>query len=181
MSHAVRFCGRGDLLKEDEYLDPSETTSPLSSISTILHSDDTPHNVLRPPELDPKALTPRAISPRAVTTVPDHPVDYFASVRTATHVHDDKNDDLDSEDFLLEEREAAGPNIDDSPSLQRIFARMDADSESYMSDDSDESDLERGRKRRSILSEPSSVSDQIVERFGFHRQDSRLTDRLIDD
>lgn len=177
----MRFFGRGDLLKEDEYLDPSEMTSPLSSISTILHSDDTPHDVLRPPELDPKALSPRAVSPRTVTTVPDHSVDHFASVRAATHVHDDKHDDLDSEDLLLEEREAAGPSIDDSPSLQRIFARMDADSESYMSDDSDESDLERDRKRRSILSEPSTVSDQIMERFGFHRQDSRLTDRLIDD
>ncbi|KAH3978407.1 hypothetical protein HBI56_069620 [Parastagonospora nodorum] len=182
MSYAVRFCGRGDLLKEDEYLDPSETTSPLSSISTVLNSDDTPRNVLRPPELDPKALSPRAVSPRTITTVPDQPDDYFASVRAATHVHDDKYDDIDSEDRLLEEREAAGPNIDDSPSLQRIFARMDADSESYMSDDqSDDSDLERDRKRRSILSEPSSVSDQIVERFGFRRQDSRLTDRLTDD
>ncbi|EAT82984.1 hypothetical protein SNOG_09719 [Parastagonospora nodorum SN15] len=182
MSYAVRFCGRGDLLKEDEYLDPSETTSPLSSISTVLNSDDTPRNVLRPPELDPKALSPRAVSPRRITTVPDQPDDYFASVRAATHVHDDKYDNIDSEDRLLEEREAAGPNIDDSPSLQRIFARMDADSESYMSDDqSDDSDLERDRKRRSILSEPSSVSDQIVERFGFRRQDSRLTDRLTDD
>jgi hypothetical protein len=177
-SHVVRLCGRGDLITQDEDLTDSQAEIPLHSKMASMHSTNNSSNILSLPARDPEALSPLAISPRNTTTSPLSPrKDYFASVHAATHIHDDKDFDIDDEDDLKGEREDAGPRIEESPYLRVIFARMDAHEETYMSDDNSNSDdLERDRKRRSILHESGSTNDQIVERFAYRRQESRLLD-----
>jgi hypothetical protein len=174
----VRLCGRGDLITQDEDLTDSQAEIPLHSKMASMHSTNNSSNILSLPARDPEALSPLAISPRNTTTSPLSPrKDYFASVHAATHIHDDKDFDIDDEDDLKGEREDAGPRIEESPYLRVIFARMDAHEETYMSDDNSNSDdLERDRKRRSILHESGSTNDQIVERFAYRRQESRLLD-----
>lgn len=99
------------------------------------------------------------------------PDGYFASVHAATHVHDDKDFDIDDADDLTGEHEKAGPTLEECPTLQRIFARMDTGEADYMSDEiSDDSDLERDRKRKSMWIDPGSPSREFMARFDPRRQ-----------
>lgn len=95
--------------------------------------------------------------------------EYFASIHAATHVDGYKDNELeDKDDDLTEEREDAGPSIDECPRLQEIFAKIDASDDEYSRD----SDMERARKRKSVFVAPDSAeNDMYTETFGL-RTDS---------
>ncbi|KAL5115429.1 hypothetical protein ACEQ8H_006650 [Pleosporales sp. CAS-2024a] len=176
-SHGLRLCGRGDLIADGGYFD-SQPNMSFPPISAFMYSTSMSSNTLSLPELGADVLSPLAVSPRSGPSMPFHPPkDYFASVHAATHVHDDKDFDIDNKDDLTEERESAGPRLEESPYLQQIFAKMDADEETYMSDD-DSSDgaLDRGKKRRGILADSGSTSSQIAEMFSLNLQISKSLD-----
>jgi hypothetical protein len=117
------------------------------------------------------------ISPRDTSRTRKEPNDYFASVHAATHVHDNKDYDLDEEDDLTTERESAGPRLDECPRLQEMFAKMDRAGEGETSDDlSEDSDLENNRKRKSMWIDPGSPIREFVARFERQRQETRVID-----
>jgi hypothetical protein len=171
-SASVRMCGRGDLITLQEYLDDSEVNAPRQSIKR--HGD-----TLSPYVQNTSAISPLAISPRntsvAAPSRQQQPTDYFASVHVATHVHDNKDHNIDDSEDLRGEREDAGPSIYECPILQEIFAKMDAPPGAYPSDseDSTESIMRRERKRKSILVEAGSTDGEMVGLFGSPRERKR--------
>jgi hypothetical protein len=164
-SASVRMCGRGDLITLQEYLDESEVNAPRQSIKR--HGD-----TLSPYVQNTSAISPLAISPRGTSVVApsrqQQPTDYFASVHVMTHVHNNKDHNIDDSEDLRGEREDAGPSIYECPILQEIFAKMDAPPGAYSSDseDSTESIMRRERKRKSILVEAGSTDGEMVGLFG---------------
>jgi hypothetical protein len=169
-NRTVRLCGRGDLIAGD---DSQRSTSMYSSESSM-HSDQN-HTLSLPAQI-PEIMS--SISPRDTSTLPRRePNDYFASVHAATHIYDDKGEDIDDEDDLTTERENAGPRLDECPRLQEMFAKMDRSGEGDISDDtSDDSEIETTRKRRSMWIDPGSPSREFVARFERQRQETRLMD-----
>jgi hypothetical protein len=167
------MCGRGDLITAKEY--PDESPMYASQRPTKHHD-----NTLSLPAQSSSAISPLGISPTKISNMTPNgqkqPNDYFASVHAATHVHDDKNHDIDDEEDLKGEREDAGPSIDECPILQEIFAKMDAPDGEYSSDDYSSDDYScdnksrRGLKHESILVEAGTMEEQIVEMFGSRRE-----------
>jgi hypothetical protein len=167
-SRTVRLCGRGDLITGD---DSQRSTSMYSSESSM-HSDQD-HTLSLPAQI---TEIMSLISPRDTSKLLQRePNGYFASVHAATHVHDDKGEDINEEDDLTAERENAGPRLDECPRLQEMFAKMDRGEQGNMSDDmSDDSDLQRTRKRKSMWIDPGSPSREFVARFERRRQETRF-------
>jgi hypothetical protein len=165
---SVRMCGRGDLITENEYLDESHHGA---SLYLSKRQGDT----LSLPAHNTSVISPLVVSPTYNAAVApsrqEQPADYFASVHVATHVHDDKDHNIDDSEDLKGEREDAGPRIDECPILQEIFAKMDAPEGEYSSDDySSDNNLRREQKRKSILVEAGSTNEQMVELFGSRRE-----------
>jgi hypothetical protein len=72
---------------------------------------------------------------------------------------------------LKEEREEAGPSIDECPILQEIFIKMEATGEQYSDDNySSESDIRRTQKPKSYLVEAGSTDKEMIEMFGSRRE-----------
>lgn len=168
----VRVCRKGALIAEREYrgesrVDMSQLSKPASRhvVPIITHVSE--------------SISVRAASPINISSVvlicKEPSTDYFASVRAATHVGDEKDHDIADEDDLREEREDAGPSINEYPALQRILTKMDASDEEYTSD-SDVSGRERERKWKSILCEPSGTEYQMMEKFR-HRHDEKQAEQ----
>jgi hypothetical protein len=163
------MCGRGDLITLQEYLDESEVNAPRQSIKR--HGD-----TLSPYVQNTNAISPLAISPRNTSVVApsgqQQSTDYFAFVHVATHVHDNKDYNIEDSEDLRGEREDAGPSIHECPILQEIFAKMDAPPGAYPSDSEDSTDsiMRRERKRKSILVEAGSTDGEMVGLFGSPRE-----------
>jgi hypothetical protein len=102
----------------------------------------------------------------AFKAISRQPSGYFASLLAATHTHDDKDKEVVDDDDLKDEQESTGPSIEESPILQQILAKMDADDE-YSSDS--DSDMERGRKRMSIMIDASEADRCIAGLFARRR------------
>lgn len=167
--NAVRMCGRGDLITAKEYVEEREANHVLHSEEHSRHALSLPARIAESDSSLSVALS-NAVPANGKATVqspPKYPSDYFASVHVATHVHDDKDSEIDPADDLKEEREDAGPSIDECPILQKMFEKMDAPRE----DDSSDSDMERFKKRKSILGGEDDVQHCILERFKPREED----------
>ncbi|KAF1919349.1 hypothetical protein BDU57DRAFT_138669 [Ampelomyces quisqualis] len=165
VAQSVRLCGRGDLIAAESDMDDSQ-------MNPFLHSNNKRHKLSLPAQIL-ENVSPFAAVP-VTTSTSRQPKDYFASVQAATHVYDDKDQDVDAEDVLKEEREGAGPSIEQSPILQQIFAKMDASDDEYSS--GSDSDMERGRKRKSIMIDASEVDRCIAGRFRCRQTDSPIAE-----
>ncbi|KAH7064262.1 hypothetical protein BKA63DRAFT_169426 [Paraphoma chrysanthemicola] len=174
ISHSLRACGRGDMIFKQEPVGADHFMSyepPQRKLSSHL---------VVPPLLD-EELSPAAVSPcskdttssqrpRARRSSSPHPSwsclesppsDYFGEVSTATRVGDDKYHESSAEDDPTAEREYAGPGIERRPTLQQIFAKMDA----WDDETSSDSDMERYRKRQSIMVHPEDTDQHFALRF----------------
>jgi hypothetical protein len=166
-STSIRMCGRGDLITAEK--DPDESPT-YASPQPTKHDG----NTLPLPAQRLSTISPLGISPTNTSNVA--PNNYFASVHSATHIHDEKDHDINDAEDLKGEREDAGPSIDECPILQEIFAKMDASEGEYSSDEYSSDDystgnrLRRGLKHESILIEAGSMEEQIVGMFGSRRE-----------
>ncbi|KAH7075210.1 hypothetical protein FB567DRAFT_553473 [Paraphoma chrysanthemicola] len=160
ISHSLRACGRGDMIFTQE---PVEADSSMSYEPP--QRKPSSHLVVPPlfdEELSPTAISPcskditssqrpparRSSSPQSSRPCWESPPsDYFKSVSTATCVDDDKYHESSAEDDPTTESEDTGSGIERRPTLQQIFARMDA----WEDENSSDSDMERYRKRQSIM------------------------------
>lgn len=111
----------------------------------------------------------------------EQPADYFASIHATTYDQDEEDHSSDIGASLKGGREDAGPSVNEGPVLQKIFAKMGADNEDSHNedshdDDSSDSELERCRKRKSILYRRDEIDPRIVERFR-PRHDDEETDK----
>ncbi|KAF2032096.1 hypothetical protein EK21DRAFT_61541 [Setomelanomma holmii] len=151
VSHAVRACGRGDMILTRDYGQEDSVDSfvqPLHDQGNLLTVPSQPEqDVSQSPPAD--YFLPIQSGPRSQ----DSQRDYFNSVHTARDI-DDEDDSLAAGNNLTDQREDAGPRIQDSPVLQRISTRLDTwDEHRSEEDDSSESDMERCWKRKSIMME----------------------------
>jgi hypothetical protein len=155
ISTSVRVCGRGDMIVAPSPIHESHTSYAQSS--------SMPTRAQICSILSPSAISPLNISDDALSRR-ESPIDYFTSLHAATHVDDEKDNDIADEDDLRQEREDAGPSINECPILEEIFAKIDAPDDEYTSD-SDDGDFDRGRKRKTLLGEPGSADCEVVEKF----------------
>jgi hypothetical protein len=78
----------------------------------------------------------------------------------ATKIKDEKDDTIPDDADLKQERENAGPTINQCPILQEIFAKMEASDDEYTSD----SDIGRDKKRKSIVMDDEE-KEKLAEKF----------------
>ncbi|KAH7392378.1 hypothetical protein DE146DRAFT_679784 [Phaeosphaeria sp. MPI-PUGE-AT-0046c] len=158
LDSSVRMCGRGDLITTKEYVEEREANIGLHLDEYSCHALTLPTQM---PEIASSATVALSNATTVTTSYQKRLVDYLAFMHRATQVHKNKDLETGSADDMKEVCDDAGPNIDECPVLQKMFAKTGAPGV----DDSSDSDIEVRRKRRSILGGVDDMEHCIVEQF----------------